>query len=201
MAPPRATRAIHKLGRQGEFDNLHLAPKMVAPAEVIRRNPGMASTLREIAMAPFCIHDCFHTHFRWGSAATNKSACGWSGTAMDPGEPNQIAGVPLVPPNQDVSVTLLSPSGYRYTARIQKPTAGTWQPIFHHGSAYAIHIARMTRALLRVTLEALKADFLGDRLQESWALLYWSLRYTPVGSGAIERLQYSDTELNALRAV
>jgi hypothetical protein len=197
----QAARAIHKMAGQGEFDNLHLAPKMVAPAEVVRRNPNMASTMREIAMAPFCIHDCLHTHVRWGTAATNKSACGWSGTAENPGEPSQIPGAPLVPPNQEVTIKLLTPSSFRYTAKIRKPAAAQWQPIFHHGSAYALTIDRPTELKIRVGLQATQADYLGDRLRMSWAMLYWSLRYFPVGDTVVERLQLSETELRALRTL
>lgn len=55
---------IRKAARQGAFDNLHLAPRM----KVSFRHKGANVDLVNIAMAPFCIHDCLHTHFRWGDA-------------------------------------------------------------------------------------------------------------------------------------
>lgn len=59
---------IWKFKGQGEFDNMHLAPRMQAPpyADKFLKHPDdrTAVGFDPISMAPFCIHDCLHTHWR-----------------------------------------------------------------------------------------------------------------------------------------
>ena len=91
-----------KVAGQGEFDNVHLAPRMhLRAATHVRRSTGVLPTpwvpalqtpwrligpadhleLDEVAMAPVCAHDCLHFHARWGDDATALQVLGW---ARDP---------------------------------------------------------------------------------------------------------------------
>ena len=92
----------------------------------------------DIAMAPFCEHDCLHTHTRWGipDPKIPLSNKGFDGRA-----PHQIAGAPLVPANQTVFISLTTPSSCRYRAVARGPIRpGTFSVFNHHGSGYALAI-------------------------------------------------------------
>ncbi|HWL88545.1 MAG TPA: hypothetical protein VNO21_22230, partial [Polyangiaceae bacterium] len=120
-----------KLARQGAYDNLHLAPKMT-----LRRKDGVEDP---IAMAPFCVHDCLHTHFRWGIIAPKppKIIYGFEGR-----KPYAKAGAPLVPANQNVWITLKNASSFYYHAIAEGPAEpATWNVFFHHGMAYLLSVA------------------------------------------------------------
>ena len=135
---------IRKVARQGAFDNLHLAPRM----KVSFRHKGADVNLVNIAMAPFCIHDCLHTHFRWGDALGQPSTD--SGLIHIPRSnmgfdernvPYSKRGAPLVPINQSVFLKLIGTSGFRYraVARSDSPIRPTeWTLFNHHGSYAAI---------------------------------------------------------------
>ena len=69
--------SVRKLGGQGEFDNLHIAPRMTVKPDLLKLNPKLQG-LDSIVMAPFCIHDCFHMHWRWGEKLDSIQARGWS---------------------------------------------------------------------------------------------------------------------------
>jgi hypothetical protein len=119
---------------QGAFDNLHLAPRMLAPQAVRDASPG-DQRLKEVAMAPFCVHDCLHLHWRWAQWYVNEHTYGWDGDT-----PYRKAGAPMVPPNQRVSIRVCDPHTAEYHVRMRSPKAGAWQVIMHHGFAYALSV-------------------------------------------------------------
>ncbi len=126
-----------KFAGQGEWDNLHMAPRMKFTSTVQNGSP----TIQNIVMAPFCVHDCFHTHFRWGTLAGSlpMSNKGFSGRT-----PYATDGAPLVPADQVVFLKLTSSAanvGFEYRA-VQGGTIrpSTWSVFCHHGSAYAIEV-------------------------------------------------------------
>jgi hypothetical protein len=168
-------RVVKKVPRQGEFDNIHMAPKMKLPAAILRKLP--SNWPRDATMAPFCVHDCFHLHWRWGKPhqlAPNgpKWVLGWSGDT-----PYREAGAPMVPPNQDVSIKMLSACSMAYTARINAPVAGRWQIVMHHGAAYALSYTLLPNWLPYLN-DGLTPDLQGEVLGEGkWANFYWHLRY------------------------
>lgn len=123
---------FRKLPFQGEFDNIHMAPRMRFTSK------SGANVISDIAMAPFCEHDCFHTHTRWGTLGTSlpKTNMGFSGR-----KPYASPAAPLVPSNQSVFISLTSKSAMKYRGVADGPLpAGTWTVINHHGSAYALEI-------------------------------------------------------------
>jgi len=179
------TTNLVKYPRQGDYDNLHIAPLM------------NFSTF----MAPICQHNCLHMHVRWGATVEeifqfknlayeshNKirsvfkafkileeefeesrltSKHWFRGWSEDYG-PYQEWGLPLVPPDQDIILHMID-RGYIYKAIITN-SARThhWQIIFHHGTYYAL---------------ALRDDkiriFLGtDNVDESY---YHKLRFSSDG--------------------
>jgi hypothetical protein len=195
-------KGVRKLPGQGLFDNLHLAPKMTDP-QAARMRGGWG--FEHVSMAPFCVHDCFHTHWRWAAAPVGDTAkwdMGWSQYFR----PNAEAGATMVPPNQRVKVVLKSsgagaPTGFEYKAEAIEPEAQRWQPFFHHGSAYAAFIPEVANMVVSDFQPPLGAT--GDRGIEveqstympmggygstsfsktqvasriNWALFYWYLRY------------------------
>jgi hypothetical protein len=60
---------VYKCSGQGLFDNIHIAPMMTDSTAVQRlaNNQLSARGFDAISMAPFCVHDCLHTHWRWSS--------------------------------------------------------------------------------------------------------------------------------------
>jgi hypothetical protein len=176
-------RTVVKLERQGEFDNLHIAPRMLLPTALASKYP-RSWPIQSVAMAPFCVHDCLHTHWRWGNpyfplffgSGANKWVKGWSrGVGSRLGQPYRETGAPMVPHNQDVTVELLTPSSFRYTAQAQAPAAGDWQVIMHHGSGYAMSWTNMAD-LAKNTVNILS----GSDSVSSWTLFYLALRYDRV---------------------
>jgi hypothetical protein len=197
---------IKKLPYQGEFDNVHMAPKMVLHnvqkvthvSETTRKEHDTTAVetdvdmgtlhLDDISMAPFCAHDCLHTHWRWGKDDTDAAQCGFDGMI-----PYAKPGKPLVPDNQTVQVWLSAPNQFTYTATVwafpNQPVAnGQWQVIFHHGSAYALDIVAFNLAYsAKIGVEALAgeprftaADGTVITAPQSWSLFYWRLRWETV---------------------
>jgi hypothetical protein len=142
---------ITKWGRQGEFDNLHLAPALRLVGATHFVLPGFERPFRidrdslhldDIVMAPICAHDCFHLHTRWGAIATSKWALGW-----DESGPYRVPGAPMVPTNQQVWFRLRSNHEVSYHVQIGQDEEGgssieplAWQVIFHHGCGYLIQL-------------------------------------------------------------
>jgi hypothetical protein len=156
-----------KNAAQGEFDNLHIAPPMKFTAKD-------GTVFDTVKMAPFCVHDCMHTHFRWGNflkfdltqaianipmvpagirkmlGALPKSNHGFVG--RQPYAP--VEGTPLVPGNQTVKVGLTSASSFRYLGLAAGPIkAATWPVFNHHGSAYALNIPDAAAAIAQTAVQ------------------------------------------------
>jgi hypothetical protein len=206
---------------QGEFDNIHIAPSMVL--KNVKRASHVESELSEfdvplsildcakIYMAPFCSHDCFHTHWRWSPNATKKQALGFNGR-----QPYTTPGAPQVPTNQDIRIWLRAPNKMTYHATVSGTAAapvelGIWNVIMHHGSAYAVDIT----AYGKFFFAQLGVDHFADAKplfypdsslpkllqvqvssEESFALFYWLLRWrTEVddnGPKKVERITITD---------
>jgi len=166
-------KLVKKAPRQGEFDNIHMAPKMKLPASVLRKIP--SNWPKETTMAPFCVHDCFHVHWRWGRGrvvGNPKWVRGWGEDA-----PYREIGAPMVAPNQDVTVKMLSPCSMAYTAKIHAPVVGRWQIVMHHGGAYALSYTPAADIMTMVN-DVLTANLRGESGDEGvWANFYWHLRY------------------------
>jgi hypothetical protein len=152
--------AIVKTAGQGEFDSIHVAPKMVV------QDGGLKGL--KVAMAPICAHDCLHTHWRWSYAygfANHTRGYDSAGTSY------QKAGAPLVPQNQDVHVVPLAANGFDYSVVCRGPIAAReWQAAMTHGSAYALAV--MTDSASHKGLAA-GAAIVG------FPWLYAILRYAP----------------------
>ena len=145
-----------KLPSQGAYDNLHMAPRM----KFTSSSPG-GPVIPNIPMAPFCVHDCYHTHVRWGtiSGALPVSNKGFSGRI-----PYATDAAVLVPADQTVFLKLTSSGstvGFEYRA-VQggKIQPSHWSVFFHHGSAYAIEVSSpITVGLARTGVQELVKHF------------------------------------------
>ena len=203
---------VHKMPRQGAFDSIHVAPRMAAPtsgsnAPVVIDPKFGAWHFDKIAMAPFCFHDCMHTHIRWGLGSSKKINRGWDNAF----NPCKTAGAPLAPHNQLVFLTLVSPSSFTYRAEVfgtELPLLGrkvrtirpsTWQIINSHGSAYAIAFwptmgTTVMKALAQWSLYAIGNVplqplgpiptpevilFSRNPPTSTWWMFYWLLRNRP----------------------
>jgi hypothetical protein len=123
---------VLKTAGQGEFDSVHIAPKMVVPGGNLK---GL-----KVAMAPICAHDCLHTHWRWSFAYGAPQTRGWdaAGSFKKPG-------APMAPANQDIRIQPIGTHGFHYLATCKGPIAANeWQPVFAHGSAYSLSIMQDT---------------------------------------------------------
>ncbi len=170
---PYVTTNSSKQPGQAQYDSIHLAPKMVyvpivsanLPATDVLGPDGNArsSNARYVSMAPFCQHDCMHSHWRWSTAYNAKWNCGWS---EQNGEyvPYSLAGAPLVPPNQSVAVGLYG-NTMEFETQVQNPRASTMQFIHHNGLGYALGVSADVDALLTISGA------------QNWADLYDRLRY------------------------
>ena len=194
--------SITKLPRQGQIDNVHMAPRMRLEFD----QDGEHIVLDKIAMAPFCIHDCLHAHWRWGVVHDDKELRGFRGQM-----PHQIAGGPSVPNNQAVFVSfpnthtlriraVAGPGATQRTkpneAEQDRPKAGELQVFNYPGFGYvsdtfpgeAIKIDAIK------TLVAFNALEVGEPYRsmpddgDGWARLYWRLRYGGRGKKIVERL-------------
>jgi hypothetical protein len=178
--------------RQGAYDNTHVAPTMRSSATPTEP-PDFQ--LKKIYMAPFCEHDCLHTHWRWSKDNKLNSVFGWAATGKDPrvpGEPYKVVGTPMVAHNQTVDVESTSLSSFKYRAKAvgldgidsKKPIpAGTFSTFFHHGMAYAIALNSNEIKLLDALIDS-KAVKDGEpslgvlnTAVLSNAVRYWRLRF------------------------
>jgi hypothetical protein len=213
---PRVKVALLKLPGQGTFDNVHMAPRMRADA-VIGTKPmadpkwqSSLDTLDTIVMAPFCEHDCMHTHWRWGAAfrdhpaALNQLPLRGFDASGEPrftgaGKPYQVVGNSMVPLNQNLDISFGSNQQLVYSAQISDVAPGVWQPVYHHGSAYALGFSSAGSVLH-------SAARLGIGGSSEDSELYWNLRYQATVDGALERvvldpfdLQKAMTASNTIR--
>lgn len=193
------TRTVAKQPRQGEYDNVHISPRLQlvrCPSVKIvggsYEGPTIvpvdrtAMRLDDIAMAPFCAHDCFHMHFRWSTASKGVWTLGWGQSG-----PNLVPGAPMVPVNQDVHLWFRGPASLSYHAtvypRLDEPQieALTIHPVLHHGAGYAVATAGWVlskAAQLAVGTLVTGQHFLDENGNEissmdSSAMFYWRLRY------------------------
>ena len=175
-----------KMKGQGEFDNLHLAPGMIY-------DPLIGPKETFIKMAPFCVHDCFHTHFRWGSFMKDvqdlpKSEQGLRRSHSVRGRipPARTAtGKPLVPFDQTVKIGLTSASSFRYFAKTSPDLgwgavyAGVWTVFNHHGS-WATRSGSRRRRCGRERASGVAAHIIAT--QEPYATLVVITSFNPVTS-------------------
>jgi hypothetical protein len=193
-------RTVRKVPGQAGFDNLHVAVTMKAFDNIKKAlgYKGPPYSLEKIFMAPFCEHDCVHTHWRWGQSNTATQSLGWSGET-----PYAKAGAPLVPPNQTVRVRIISPFAFNYTAQADNANgpiaAGRWTIINHHGSAYAVSVGLLASLALSAVDKFVKLfnePDIGDTSSE-FSVFYWHLRFggsassisTPASDIVQERLR------------
>lgn len=227
-----AKKTFKKAPRQGEFDNIHVAPRLwlkkikhisfastlptpfgaAAPGPTLYPVDPKAMHFDEIAMAPFCAHDCFHMHWRWGEGTTAKSSFGWDG-----GLPYQKSGAALVPENQDVWLRFRSEHALTYhviAGADDAPghmDAHGWQVFMHHGLGMAVAITGMIEMFLaQCAFDSLggNAFFHDDEgkpinVSQSTALFYWVARYRPaLVDGvltAVPRITYGEGGLDLAR--
>jgi hypothetical protein len=204
---PRKSSPVRKLPGQGTFDNLHVAPRM--KAHQVLADPAMTTppahknwqasigALEKINMAPFCEHDCMHTHWRWGSvfAPTPNRATlkGFAPDAAAPrftgtGKPYQTVGNPMVPLNQSVDVAFGMNEQLVYSADIGNVAPGVWQPVYHHGSAYVLGLSTAGAA----AFPGIKLALSGSTESSE---LYWNLRFQAATDGPLERVELTSFEL------
>jgi hypothetical protein len=219
---------VEKVKGQGEFDNLHQSPGLKLDLARIEFNTTMAQMVEKrtffrksavyvnepektgsdhVWMAPFCSHDCLHTHWRWGSKESKEWTKGW-----DEDGPHRVSGAPMVPLHQDVEMELHGPNAYSYHVHSKygdKHRTGEWDVVMHHGFAYAQSIAHWLKfngAKVNIYLEqgCRFIDSKGNSLGIGHSpLMYWLCRYDVYGKdGKImvrERLQFSPDEIDGAR--
>lgn len=225
---------IYKVARQGEFDNIHVAPRLsqTAPQAWVKGQAGLASRppselvtvdpvlmrTEEIAMAPFCSHDCFHLHWRWSSVSDEPWTKGYGDNI-----PMQKVGAPLIPASHDLDFTAWGPGEFTLTEHAMPtatPTDDTVKSIkalamstfFDFGAAYAqgtssmFLVAAMKLRMMSgsdsVTFVA--KDGTGLAVFEDPPTTYWNLRYYgQVGKDgkarAIEWIQMTPADVDKAR--
>ena len=207
--------AIVKTAGQGEFDSVHIAPKMIVP------DGGLKGL--KVAMAPICAHDCLHTHWRWsynyGNALHTR---GYDASGVS----YKKAGAPLAAPNQDIELAPLGVAGFDYMATCRGPIpARTWQAMMTHGSAYSLAIMSdsawhqaLTAAPVMFGFSWVYAmlRFAATKPPSAWALakaaaivesnpigavliLIEDLKHRLTRSDIVERVQFSASDLEIMR--
>ncbi|MBL9024538.1 MAG: hypothetical protein JNL21_20250 [Myxococcales bacterium] len=219
-------RRVRKVPRQGAFDNIHLAPRMRLKhgpnLKVVSKHSTSGSDsdigkpsyrvsqsiiadgwrLRDVVMAPFCAHDCFHFHWRWSDTSTDMWTYGWG-----PLGPYTVSGAAMVPPNQEVDVRLRSDHQFTYLARAMNVPADLPVVFCHHGGAYALAVGLEVK-LGRLALEQgllprywFESDEGEHTPRTSWTAFYWALRHevVPDGNGGVTFLERTEVyDLQAL---
>lgn len=212
---PRKKADVVKWARQGEFDSIHIAPRMKAHLLLGKPElsvPAYGDTLSEIRMAPFCEHDCMHTHWRWGASwnhermqrllKNNTPISGFGSTDSDAkfsgvGVPYTEIGAPLVPRNQEVKVSFESGHVFNYTATIAKDIApGVWQAVYHHGSGYAVSIVEKMQ--VNSLIHLLTGDIFDSVPEPQFSEFYWTLRFQDTVDGPLERIEIADVDRSRL---
>ena len=215
---PYVYAKVLKMPRQGAFDNLHIAPAMIAPAVIRKiRQSGSAGaswkSLDNIHMAPVCHHDCFHLHWRWGAALHMpfevRHLKGWGADG-----PYQEIGAPMIPKNQDLYVECPETNQVVYRVEIEDEISPLrWQVFMDHGAGYMVGLeeivwcADLKKCPVKVVMENTRrgtADVEPKVNDASWAMFYWNMRYanvSPLGGGQstpMERMLFSDEQLRNL---
>lgn len=199
---PRKKADVLKWARQGSFDSIHIAPRMKAHLLIGRsdlNSADYATTLGEITMAPFCEHDCFHTHWRWGAnwadlratpVVKNRTPLAGFGPSVGKfagvGAPCVEIGAPLVPMNQELEISFEAANVFNYIAKTNNDIIpGVWQAVYHHGFGYAVSIVEKAK------VEALIAVLTGDVFEgvsPQFSEFYWTLRYQDTIDGPLPRI-------------
>ena len=193
-------KRLSKLERQGYFDNIHIAPRMIARDKIDWARVGGVTVpfssvgdwkMDSIVMAPFCAHDCFHVHWRWtNNANTDRSTFGWGAKS-----PYKAVGATMVPLNQRVGLHFLSEQSFSYLAQAQGAPHNEWQPFFHHGAGYALRVGAPISLAKTAVLYTIPGSVtflanqppIDDGIEKvergpaivggDWALFYWRCRY------------------------
>jgi hypothetical protein len=131
---------IQKVGRQGQYDNIHIHATM----------PPMRGMNMQLVPAPFCGDMCMHLHWRWGNDSVSSIAApyaflGWGGA---PGQESAHSslGAPLIPPNQHLRV-VATPAADQTTLTLTydvtalSPAIKAWQVFMEQGMAIAYRYA------------------------------------------------------------
>jgi hypothetical protein len=192
--------SITKMPRQGQFDNLHLAPRMRVEFVDRTRDPAPNIVLDDIAMVFVCLHDCVHMHVRWAGWATDKIVAGFDGNT-----PYAKPGAPAVPSNQTVFLSFPTPHSVVYLAFATTCAGGGWTVFCHHGAGYAIDawpaaLSKLFTNALRRSIEETThepAPAHPDLPNPSWPGFYWRCRWASTQEGAdviAERLSTPDIE-------
>jgi len=193
--------------RQGQFDNVHLAPRMKVKFDTtVVTDDGLKTvpvSLSEISMLFVCLHDCLHMHARWGAHANEPYTRGWSG-----GRPHAKAGAPTVPENQAVFAKFPKPHVLEYRAVAENVKPGAMQILCHHGFGYAIDewpsaLAAGFRLAIRAGVEVL-AEGRGEpfryEMPWEWATFYWRFRFGgKKGARPVERLDFGNNIERVMR--
>lgn len=190
-----APESIIKVPRQGQFDSVHLAPRM--RMKFPGPEPGTNVELDDIVMVFVCLHDCVHMHVRWAAWATEMPVTGFDGD-----KPFETPGAPAVPENQTVFASFPSPHSLVYRALAEGCEGGSWTVFCHHGAGYAIDewprdSSRLGRAAMRNAVEIVPTlnAIHSTMPRPSWPGFYWRCRWTSGPSGVLlERLTTPDIE-------
>jgi hypothetical protein len=176
----RAFEDITRWPRQGQFDNVHMAPRMRMAFDEIDSSTGQLFRveLDDIAMVFICLHDCVHMHVRWAAWAGDKALKGFEN-----GLAYATSGMPQVPDNQTVLARFVNRHTMLYWAEAMGCGPGEWQVFCHHGAAYAIDAwpggaaDRKRELLKRVVAREDPGDMIFPSMPMSWASFYWRLRF------------------------
>ncbi len=213
---PESFTSIEKRPRQGEFDNIHIAPRLQLSASFVTYRALMAlppgsrqydpitsagMRLDQLAMAPFCSHDCLHAHWRWSPGGPRWTK-GWG-----PGvAPYSAVAVPMIPTNHDLDAICDSPNSVTFVEKAYPTTsvgedstqtleADYYQVFFHPGAAYAQGIVTWRESVMSSLLvmgangrTGFTAWDFADSSRTIMGIstppvLYWNLRFYAVQTG------------------
>lgn len=173
-------RDVVKWPRQGQFDNVHLAPRMRLVLDSLGDGRGSIVVDDSLPMVFVCLHDCCHMHVRWSALFDDPAIAGWEN-----GQPNAGPGRPGVPENQTVFASFPTQHTLRYRAVAETVGAGDLTVVCHHGLAYAVHEWPDSAAIIfglqngLDTLAAAYAEpYMGASESDPWALFYFRVRTT-----------------------
>jgi hypothetical protein len=180
-----------------------LSPRMMFR---LKFDPATSHTER-VWMAPFCSHDCFHVHWRWGAEESAPWTFGWNETG-----PYKVAGAPMVPLHQSVELELHGPNAFSYHAKStygSKHVPGTWDVVMHHGAAYAQSIGNWALfAISQFNLDFEQSvQFLDSKRRPlnlgHAPLMYWLFRFAVRSHddkvSITPRLQFTQSEIDGAR--
>lgn len=192
---------VVKEPRQGQFDNVHIAPRM----RLVMSMPSGEDVLvdDDISMVFVCMHDCCHMHVRWSSLFSDKIIAGWKD-----GRPNAEPGAPAVPEDQTVFASFPNEHTLRYRAVAEGSAtaspargakqrtvvkAGSLTVFCHHGAGYAIDewpgqktkIAMM-RGVLEFQANQFDEPYWAGTPNDVWSLFYFRVRYTAKTRGMLD---------------